>query len=88
MGTDVRSRRVRRAFFEKAIEICRKWGIPYVDLWENCYLNPCLPWMVNLEKTEAENIADNICYYAYAQHLTGRGYDVTAEIIETWLKTL
>ncbi len=88
MGTLPRSRRKRRLYFDKAVEICKKWGIPYLDLWEGCYLNPALPWMYNSEKTAIENHEENVCFYVDGQHLTRRGYDFTAEIIETWLKTL
>lgn len=88
MGTAETSRRNRRLYFDKAVEICKKWGIPYVDLWEGSYLNPCLPWMYNPDKTADENRADNTGYYSDGQHLTARGYEFTAEIIETWLNTL
>lgn len=88
MGILVRSRRKRRLYFDKAVEICKKWGIPYLDLWEGCYLNPALPWMYNPEKTPKENSEENTCFYKDGQHLTSRGYDFTAEIIDAWLKTL
>ncbi len=88
MGELTRSRRKRRLYFDKAVEICKKWGIPYIDLWEGCYLNPCLPWMYNQEKTPTENREENVCYYIDGQHLTSKGYDFTAEIIEGWLKSL
>lgn len=88
MGDLTRSRRKRRLYFDKAVEICKKWGIPYIDLWEGCYLNPCLPWMYHSDKTAEENCKENIGYYKDSQHLTSRGYDVTAELIETWMKTL
>lgn len=88
MGELTRSRRKRRLYFDKAVEICKKWGIPYIDLWEGCYLNPCLDWMYNPEKTPTENREENLGYYIDGQHLTSRGYDFTAEIIESWLKTL
>lgn len=88
MGVLVRSRRRRRMYFDKAVEICKKWGIPYLDLWESCYLNPALSWMYNSLKTADENDSENICYYTDGQHLTSRGYDFTSEIIESWLKTL
>jgi len=77
----------RRIYFERAIEICKKWGIPYLDLWEGCYLNPKLKWMYDNEKTPEENVeADS--FYADGQHLTARGYELTADIIDSWLKTL
>ena len=78
----------RRMYFDRAVEICKKWGIPYIDLWNGCYLNPYLPFMYDSSKTKEENIAENKGYYFDGQHLTARGYDVTSDIIESWLKTL
>ena len=78
----------RRHYFEAAIAICRKWGIPYIDLWEGCYLNPNLPWMYDPTHTPDENLADNRGYYYDGQHLTARGYDLTTDLIATWLETL
>ena len=77
----------RRAYFEQAIAICKKWGIPYVDLWEGCYLNPKLPWMYDPEKDGMGN-AEAGSLYADGQHLTAAGYDVTASVIDAWLQTL
>lgn len=77
----------RRIYFERAIEICKKWGIPYLDLWELSYLNPKLPHMYDKDKTTEENIAAG-SLYADGQHLTARGYDITADIIDSWLKTI
>ncbi len=77
----------RRAYFERAIAICEKWGIPYLDLWKDCYLNPKLSWMYDREKTPEENVSAG-SFYADGQHLTAKGYDLTADIIDSWLKTL
>lgn len=77
----------RRKYFEQAIAICKKWGIPYIDLWECCYLNPKLPWMYDPEKDAMENAAAG-SFYADGQHLTSAGYDLTADIIDAWLQTL
>lgn len=78
----------RRFYFDKAIEICEKWDIPYLDLWNDCELDPSIPTMYDSTKTDDQNILENTGYYIDGQHLTGKGYDVTAEIIEAWLKTL
>ena len=74
--------------FDKAVEICKKWGMPYIDLWHSCYLNPNLSWMHDDTKIAAENRKENKCYYADNQHLTSKGYDFTAELIENWINTL
>ncbi len=78
----------RRLYFDRAVEICKKWGIPYIDLWNTCYLNPSLPWMYDQTKTSQELNDENVCFYVDEQHLSSRGYDVTADIIDAWLKTL
>ncbi len=78
----------RRLYFDVAVEICKKWGIPYIDLWNGCYLNPELEWMFVRENTPEKNKLENIGYYIDGQHLTANGYDFTADIIETWIKTL
>lgn len=84
----IRTYENRRLYFDKAVQICLKWGIPYIDLWNGCYLNPFLPWMHDATKTADENKAENTGFYIDGQHLTGRGYDVTADIIDSWLKSL
>ncbi len=78
----------RRLYFDKAVEICKKWGIPYIDLWNGCYLNPSLPWMYDSTKTPDENKMQNNGYYIDGQHLTSNGYDFSADIIDSWLKTI
>ena len=78
----------RRIYFDRAVEICEKWGIPYIDLWRDTYMNPNLPNMYDPTKTAEENKAENVCYYYDNVHLTSRGYDFSSEAIETWLKTL
>lgn len=78
----------RRLYFDRAAEICKKWGIPYIDLWNTCYLNPMLPWMFDQTKTKEEIAEENVCFYVDGQHLSSRGYDFTADIINSWLLTL
>ena len=88
MGRNPDSALNRRLYFDYAVKICEKWGIPYVDLWNGCYLNPMLEWMYASNNTPEQNKTENIGYYIDGQHLTSNGYDLTAEIIETWMKTL
>ena len=88
MGTNPVSFFNRRRYFDAAVGICVKWGIPYLDLWNGCYLNPHLPWMYDNTKSAEENDKENTGFYADGQHLTARGYDFTAEIIEAWLNQL
>lgn len=77
----------RRAYFAEAIRACEKWGIPYLNLWDGCPLNPQLPWFYNKEISVLENI-DAGSFYQDGQHLTAIGYDYTADIIDSFLKTL
>ena len=86
MGFNPASFKNRRAYFEYAMQICRKWGIPYLNLWDGCYLNPMLQHMYDREKSIEEN---EVCsMYKDGQHLTAAGYDFTTDIIDSWLKTL
>lgn len=78
----------RRFYFDKAVEICEKWDIPYIDLWNDSELDPNIPEMYDSTKTAEQNMEENTGYYIDGQHLTSRGYDVTAEMIEAWLKTV
>jgi len=88
MGQSAGSLNRRREYFDRCAEVCKKWGIPCLDLWHGCYLNPTLPWMYNRELTPEENRNNNEGFYIDGQHLTARGYDFTAEIVERWLLTL
>lgn len=77
----------RRNYFETAMKIAEKWGIPVLNLWDGCYLNPSLPTMWKYDGTWQENQAAGKLY-ADGQHLLSAGYDYTADIINNWLKTL
>ena len=71
---------VRRRYFETVIALCKKWGIPYIDLWNGCYLNPMV---------EGHNWGDNPFYKNNdMQHLTARGYDYITPMIAGWMETL
>ena len=78
-----------RKYYETAIEICKKWGIPVLNLWDGCYLNPKHSWMcdTNNEMTIEEIYAAGFLY-ADRQHLTSAGYDYEATIVSEWLKGL
>ena len=43
--------------------------------------------MYDNEKTPDENVALG-SFYADGQHLTAKGYELTADIIDSWIKTL
>lgn len=77
----------RRHYFNRVIEVCRKWGVPYVDLWDGCILNPKLLCYYDKDLTPTENKEQGKAY-ADGQHLTGKGYDIVSPIIEAFLRTL
>lgn len=77
----------RRKYFLKIIDICKKWGIDYIDLWDESPLNPMLSVYYDHTKTEDENIELGNAY-TDGQHLTVVGYDIISPKIEKWIKTL
>ncbi len=86
MGLTPGARANRRAFFERAILLCKKWEIPYMDLWEESGLDPLLPEQYDPQKTPEENIAAGSLYLD-GQHLTAKGYDRTVVLVENFIKT-
>ena len=77
----------RRRYFDRAVEICKKWGIPCLDLWENCQLNPALKCYFDPSVSVEENIAAGRAYMD-GQHLTAVGYEFVSTAIESWMRTL
>ena len=77
----------RRKFFLRAIEVCRKWGIPYLDLWESSPLNPSLECYYDKTLSIEENEAQGKCYVD-GQHLTALGYRVISSRIAAWMQNL
>lgn len=80
--------KVREQFFNKAKEICMKWGVPYLDLWNGCILNPCNLSHYDRNKTAQENIDLGHPYSVDSQHPNFIGYDMITPMIEAWMKTL
>lgn len=70
----------RRAYFQTIIEICRKWGVPVLNLWDECTMNPRLA----AHYTEA----DHGPLYYDGQHPTAEGYELMTPIIEKWMESL
>ena len=73
----------RRFYFETLIKLCEKWGIPYLNLWDESNLNP----MINSQYVYGQETSDGKMY-TDGQHLTSKGYDYLAPKIEAWMKTL
>lgn len=66
----------RRKYFETIMELCGKWGIPCLNLWDGCYLNPQNPAHYSADQS----------MYTDGQHLTSVGYEYIAQIIDEWMK--
>lgn len=77
-----------RVYFNLAIDICKKWGIPYLDLWYESPLNPNLTVYYDPSLGVNGNIADASKCYVDGQHLTTTGYELIAPQIEAWMRTL
>lgn len=80
MGTNTGGRALRYSYFEKAMQICKKWGIPYINLWDESQLNPMILSHYDSTKTADENKARG-SLYVDGQHLTSYGYDAISSKI-------
>jgi hypothetical protein len=78
---------VHRRFFDRAVEICQKWGIPVIDLWNGCPLNPKLTVYYDSSIPKLESNAAGK-YYTDGQHLTITGYKFIYPLIEAWMRNL
>ena len=77
----------RRTYFDRAIAIAQKWGIPVLDLWDDLYFNWRLAAHWDQTMTSAQNeAAGNL--YLDGQHLTTTGYSVQSPIIAEWMKKI
>lgn len=70
----------RRAYFETIINICHKWGVPVLNLWDECTMNPRLLAHYNPD-------THGPLYYD-GQHPVAAGYELITPIIEQWMKGL
>ncbi len=77
----------RRQYFDRAVEICKKWKIAYLDLWNLCDMNPedTLYYAWDCQSDEAIEAG---MYYTDGQHLTLKGYLEIAPLIEAFMKDL
>ena len=68
-------------------EICNKWEIPYLDLYDGVvYENGVVKTYSEILKVETGELFHN---QARTQvHLSGAGYDVISKYISIWIKTL
>ena len=76
------------AYFRRAKEICEKWGISYIDLFEGG-VEENGEWrsysydILNVESGENMYAGD-----PYEIHIGSKGYDVISPYIAEWMKTL
>jgi len=87
MGAGTANQNSRRNFFLRAIEVCKKWGIPYIDLWDGSPLNPKLKCFYD-SSLDAQGNRDAGKSYIDGQHLTATGYAIVSSKIEAWMRTL
>ena len=73
----------RRLYFETLINLCEKWGVPYLNLWDHSIFNPMMPNQYTYQQASSDGQ-----FYVDGQHLTADGYDAISTIIERWMKTL
>ena len=77
----------RRYYFLRAIDVCKKWGIPYIDLWESSPLNPAMKCYFDPELSAAENLAAGKAYED-GQHPNDNGFNILTPAIEAWMMTI
>lgn len=77
----------RRIYFDTIKNICKKWGIPCLDMWEKGCLNPYIKSHYDNSLTVQGN-ADAGKLYVDGQHLTAKGYDYLVPLINAWLKSI
>ena len=76
-----------RKFFDRAVEICQKWGIPVIDLWNETPLNPKLAIHYDSSLT-ADQANENGKCYTDGQHLTLTGYKKLQNPVEEFMRKL
>lgn len=88
MGTtNTNSIKNRRAYFDTAKEICTKWHIPVLDLWNESHLDARLTEYYDPDLTGAQNVSAGKAYYD-GQHPTSHGYDMMMGRIDSFMQSL
>lgn len=72
----------RRAYFETIIKICKKWGVPVLNLWDECTMNPRIASHYSGTAPDPDGL------FADGQHPTPKGYELLTPIVESWMETL
>lgn len=77
----------RYEYFDIIMQLCKKWSIPFINLWDEGEINPMIPSMYDRTLTPEQNIAAGSAYVD-GQHLSSNGYDMINEKIESWMNNL
>lgn len=79
-----RDDRLQKLYGERALEICRKWGVAYVDLYSESGLNTFIPEQRDMFTCDSYNWGRGDC-----THPNALGYELKyMPLIEAKLKTL
>jgi hypothetical protein len=78
----------RYAYMGYARTVCKKWGVPVINLWDDGQLRPDILTMYNPEYNTISTATEHGLTYYDGQHLTAYGYDVLSPKISEWMKSL
>ena len=76
LATDIGSLADMEPYYSVGIQVCKKWGIQYLDLYHDTYVSDTL-----LEVSTTKYIADRV-------HPNAAGYDRLAPYIGAWMETM
>ena len=77
-----------KAYFDRAKEICEKWDIPYIDLYEGGIEEDGVYKSYSydiLEVTSGKNMYDGL---STEIHIGSRGYDIISPYIQKWMEEI
>ena len=77
----------RLEYFREAMAICKKWGVPVINLWEDSWMNPLMPNQYDPSLDVAGNVSAGN-YYCDGQHPTPTAYNYLSKLIGEWMVNL
>ena len=78
----------RREYMREAIKICKKWGVPVINLWDDSWMNSNMPNQYDQSLSGAEAHVANGDFYVDTQHPAPAGYDYLSNLIGNWMNAL
>jgi hypothetical protein len=82
----------RLEYFHEAMAICKKWGVPVINLWEDSWMNPNMPNQYQKYSDDpSENRTANVQagnFYLDGQHPAPAGFDYLSKMIGEWMNNL